>query len=102
MNPDIRAQVLAALREIYDGRWYRDVGTDGGRTLEWTGRIAVVGAVTTAWDTRARRRSPRWATGSCCCASTPPTHRVAAGRRAIGNTGDEARCAPSWPTPSPG
>jgi hypothetical protein len=24
--------VLAALREIYDGRWERNVGTDGGRT----------------------------------------------------------------------
>jgi hypothetical protein len=42
--------VLAALREIYDGRWERNVGTDGGMSLTWTGRIAVVGAVTTAWD----------------------------------------------------
>ena len=41
---------MAALREIYDGRWVRDVGTDGGRTLDWHGRIAVIGAVTTAWD----------------------------------------------------
>jgi hypothetical protein len=45
-----RACVLAALREIYDGRWERNVGTDGGRTLTWTGRIAIVGAVTTPWD----------------------------------------------------
>jgi hypothetical protein len=45
-----RAGVLAALREVYDGRWERNVGTDGGQTLTWTGRIAVVGAVTTAWD----------------------------------------------------
>jgi hypothetical protein len=42
-----RNSVLAAIREIYDGRWERNVGTDGGRTLTWTGRI---GAVTTAWD----------------------------------------------------
>jgi hypothetical protein len=42
--------VLSALREIYDGRWDRPVGVDGGRTLAWAGRIAVVGAVTTAWD----------------------------------------------------
>jgi len=42
--------MLAALREVYDGRWERNVGTDGGQTLTWTGRIAVVGAVTTAWD----------------------------------------------------
>jgi hypothetical protein len=45
-----RAGVLAALREIYDGRWERNVGSDGGQTLTWTGRLAVVGAVTTAWD----------------------------------------------------
>ena len=42
--------MLAALREVYDGRWERNVGTDGGRTLTWTGRIVVIGAVTTAWD----------------------------------------------------
>ena len=46
----MRGRVLAALREIYDGRWERNVGTDGGQTLTWTGRIVVVGAVTTAWD----------------------------------------------------
>jgi hypothetical protein len=45
-----RAGVLAAIREIYDGRWERNVGTDGGQTLTWTGRIIIVGAVTTAWD----------------------------------------------------
>ena len=38
------------IREIYDGRWERNVGTDGGQTLTWTGRIVIVGAVTTAWD----------------------------------------------------
>jgi hypothetical protein len=47
---NVRAGVLAALREIYDGRWTRTVGVDGGRTLTWTGRITVVGACTTAWD----------------------------------------------------
>lgn len=50
MHRDTRAAVLAALREVYDGRWERNIGTDGGRSLTWTGRIAVVGAVTTAWD----------------------------------------------------
>jgi DNA-binding transcriptional ArsR family regulator len=50
MNTDVRQKVLAALREIYDGRWTRMVGADGGRKIEWRGRIAVVGAVTTAWD----------------------------------------------------
>jgi hypothetical protein len=46
----MRAQIMAALREIYDGCWSREIGADGGRILEWRGRIAVVGAVTTAWD----------------------------------------------------
>ena len=50
MNRETRAPVLAALREIYDGRWERNIGTEGGRTLTWSGRITVVGAVTTAWD----------------------------------------------------
>ena len=50
MNRDTRGQVLAALREIYDGQWHRDVGSDGGKRLTWKGRLVVVGAVTTAWD----------------------------------------------------
>jgi len=50
MNRDMRGAVLAALREIHDGRWQRNVGTDGGRTLTWTGRLTLIGAVTTAWD----------------------------------------------------
>ena len=36
-----RGTVLAALREIYDGRWQRNVGTDGGQTITWTGRIGI-------------------------------------------------------------
>lgn len=51
MNKDMRASVLAALREVYDGRWERNVGTDGGRTLTWAGRLVFLAAVTTAWDT---------------------------------------------------
>src|SRR5262249_54807127 len=48
---NVRGGVLAALREVYDGRWERNVGSDGGQTLTWVGRIVIVGAVTTAWDT---------------------------------------------------
>jgi hypothetical protein len=50
MHRDTRATVMAALREVYDGRWDRDIGADGGKTLTWTGRLVIVGAVTTAWD----------------------------------------------------
>lgn len=50
MNRDARAQVLAALREVYDGDWTRNVGTDGGRTLQWSGKVGVVGCTTSAID----------------------------------------------------
>ena len=50
LNPGMRGEIMAALREVYDGYWSREVGVDGGRVLEWQGRIGVVGAVTTAWD----------------------------------------------------
>jgi hypothetical protein len=88
MNRDQRAKVLAALREVYDGRWYREVGTDGGLTIPWEGRIAVIGAVTTAWDTA---HSVVAAMGDrfVLIRIDSSAHRVAAGRQAIGNTGDE-------------
>lgn len=53
MSRDRRDDVLKALREIYDGYWRRQVGTDGGRSIEWKGRIILIGAVTSAYD-RAR------------------------------------------------
>jgi hypothetical protein len=40
--------------------WSRNVGTDA-TDPEWTGRLVVVGAVTTAWDRRTTS-SRRWAT----------------------------------------
>jgi hypothetical protein len=50
MNRDSRASVLAALREIYDGCWTRHVGTDGGRTLHWSGKLGLIGACTSIID----------------------------------------------------
>src|SRR5262249_24761278 len=50
MHHDARSAIIAALREIHDGKWSRNLGTDGGKTLSWAGRLIVVGAVTTAWD----------------------------------------------------
>ncbi len=88
MNRDLRAKVIAALREVYDGRWCRDVGTDGGRRIEWEGRIAVIGAVTTAWDTA---HSVISAMGDrfVLIRMDSTQGRTAAGRKAIGNTGSE-------------
>lgn len=50
MGSDARTAVLAALREIYDGSWNRLVGTDGGKSLSWAGRITLIGATTTTYD----------------------------------------------------
>lgn len=50
MNADGRQRLLAALREVYDGNWTRNVGTDGGRTLAWQGRIGLVGGCTPTID----------------------------------------------------
>ena len=84
-----RAGVLAALREVYDGRWERNVGSDGGQTLSWTGRIAVVGAVTTAWDV-AHAVIAVMGDRFIVIRSDSTTGRSKAGRQAIRNTGTEA------------
>jgi hypothetical protein len=50
MNKNDRGPLLAALREIYDGRWSRLVGSDGGRTLEWSGKCGLVAGATPSID----------------------------------------------------
>ena len=50
MHNDPRSAMLAALREIYDGSWTRHVGVDGGRTLEWHGKLGVIAGCTSAID----------------------------------------------------
>lgn len=50
MRPDAKAEILAALREIYDGSWTRHVGTDGGQSLTWQGKIGLIFGVTPALD----------------------------------------------------
>lgn len=44
------AEAIGALREVYDGRWSRPLGTEGGKLLEWRGRIGFLGASTPALD----------------------------------------------------
>lgn len=90
MHRDARNQVLGALREVYDGRWSRNVGTDGGRTLDWEGRLAVVGAVTTAWD-KAHAVIASMGDRFVLVRMDSTTGRQVAGRRAIGNTGHEVQ-----------
>jgi hypothetical protein len=50
MNRDARAAVLAALREVYDGSWTRHVGTDGGKTLSWAGKVGLIAGCTPTID----------------------------------------------------
>jgi hypothetical protein len=51
MRPDAKAELLAALREIYDGSWTRHLGTDGGRTLAWRGKVGLLFGATSVIDT---------------------------------------------------
>ena len=90
MNRDLRGQVLGAFREIHDGSWVRKVGTDGGQSLPWSGRIAVIGAVTTAWD-QAHAVIASMGDRFVLVRVDSTNGRVAAGRKAIGNTGAEAQ-----------
>jgi hypothetical protein len=50
-HTDKRQAVLAALREIYDGRWDRDLGTDGGQRFTFEGHVGLIAACTTTIDT---------------------------------------------------
>jgi hypothetical protein len=88
MDRNLRAKVLAAIREVYDGLWVREVGTEGGRTLTWRGRIAVVGAVTTAWDA-AHTVVSTMGDRFVLVRIDSTTGRVVSGRRAVTNTGAE-------------
>ena len=88
MNANMRAGVLAALREVYDGYWQRNVGTDGGRQLTWRGRLAVIGAVTSAWDT-AHSVISTMGDRFVLLRVDSGKGRQAAGKQAIANTGHE-------------
>jgi hypothetical protein len=50
MHSEMKAEVLAALREVYDGAWTRHLGTDGGRTLTWKGKVGLLFAATGVID----------------------------------------------------
>jgi hypothetical protein len=83
-----RLPIMAALREIHDGRWDRNVGADGGQTLTWTGHVCVVGACTTAWD-QAHSVVATMGDRFVLIRSDSRRGRVKAGEHAIKNTGCE-------------
>jgi len=83
-----RQQILAALREIHDGKWNRRVGADGGQAVSWAGRIICICACTTAWDSAyavTAQMGPRFVT----IRSSARVGRTNAGKRAIRNAGKE-------------
>jgi hypothetical protein len=51
MRPDMRTDLLNALREIYDGSWIRRIGSDGGKVLTWSGKIGLLFGCTEVIDT---------------------------------------------------
>jgi hypothetical protein len=89
MSREVRTQVIAALREVHDGHWVRNVGTDGGQTLSWKGRIVVIGACTTAWD-QAHAVISSMGDRFVLIRSDSHHGRVGSGLRAMRNTGNEA------------
>lgn len=50
MRPDDKAEVFAALREVFDGTYVRYVGADGGRVLSWEGKLGLVAGATPVLD----------------------------------------------------
>lgn len=49
MRRDDRAEVLAALREIYDGSYHKDFGN--GKRVEWKGKLGLIAGCTGMIDT---------------------------------------------------
>jgi len=50
MHAETRSETLAALRKIYDGAWTRHLGSAGGKTLSWQGKVAIIFAATEVID----------------------------------------------------
>jgi hypothetical protein len=42
LRHESKAELLGALREVADGQYDRSVGTDGGRTLHWHGKVGIL------------------------------------------------------------
>jgi hypothetical protein len=86
LDRNLRGRILAALRDIYDGHWDREVGQGGGHVLTYDGRIVIIAAVTTKWDTAHDVIS---AMGDrfvlCRMDSADKTIRTKVGKRAIQN-----------------
>jgi hypothetical protein len=50
MRAEAKAEILAALREIFDGAWTRHLGTEGGTSLSWKGKLGLLFCATGVID----------------------------------------------------
>lgn len=48
MRHEQRTEILAQLREVYDGKFSKSFGT--GKTIDWTGHVGFIGACTPVYD----------------------------------------------------
>jgi hypothetical protein len=88
MHREARAAVLAALREVYDGAWTRHLGTDGGRTLHWSGKVGLLAGCTSAIDSH---HAVMGTLGErFLLYRLPPVDADAQARRALSHVGREA------------
>jgi hypothetical protein len=89
IDRNIRGRILSAFREIHDGYWVRNVGTDGGQSLVWKGRIVIIGACTTAWE-QAHAVIASMGDRFVLIRSDSNVGRIEGGRHAMRNAGSEA------------
>lgn len=50
MPAEARDELLDVIRQVFDRRYSRPVGTDGARRLEWAGKVGLIGKCTPAID----------------------------------------------------
>lgn len=50
MPYEAQKQTIGVLREVFDGNYSRDAGSDGGKHVGWEGKIGLIGASTAAVD----------------------------------------------------
>ena len=99
MHREQRANVLAALREIYDGSWHRDVGMTAVAVS--TGKAALASSpAPRQCSTNTTASWPSSESASCSTGSRSST-RARRGRRASLTMVANAPCGGNSPTPSP-
>jgi hypothetical protein len=103
MRPDAKAEAIAALREVYDGSLTRVLGTGGGISLSWKGKVSAVRSH--RCDRHALRRHRR--DGRSILAHTPGSYQRrtvrlrtqtcrCSGREDAKGTGRSCQCSLRW------